>query len=127
MRLKKNFIIPFLIFAWSCKTNHPSLDIKNSVFVSDFSTFDLYYYKIKGFSLVGGVSIHFKEEGAFDFEFQCSNDVYSGTYKITNDTIFITNSNIPLPNKFLIKNKNKIYGELYSDSIKHYFFSFVRN
>ena len=119
-------LIAATLFLWSCHANEVNPNFKTGAYASSFDKFELYYYKLQGCKLVGGTSMDFKEDGSFDFHFNCTKDTYHGRYEMKNDTITLSDVNLSLPEKFIIDNGKRIMGQRESKGVKYvYIYKFI--
>lgn len=124
--MKSNtLIIIICLTVIRCKQENKEINLVNTRFVADFSQFDIAFYKLQDYDLPLNTALNFKENGQFEFEFMCTKDIYKGHYEVNDDIISISEIAIPIPNRFILKNKKEIYGEYRKDSVK-YFYSFVK-
>lgn len=119
-------LISATLFLWSCHANDVNPNFKTGAYNSSFDKFELYYYKLQGCKLVEGTSMDFKEDGSFDFHFNCTKGTYHGRYEMKNDTIILSDVNLSLPEKFIIDNGKRIMGQRESDGVKYiYIYKFI--
>jgi hypothetical protein len=120
-------LIAIILFLWSCHANEVNPNFKTGAYDSSFDKFELYYYKLQGCKLVGGTSMDFKEDGSFDFHYNCTKGTYHGRYEVRNDTIILSDSNLALPKTFIIDNGKRIMGQRESEGVKFiYIYKFIQ-
>ncbi len=105
----------------SCRPNEIETNFKTGTYDASFDKFDAYYYKLQGSKLMGGTSMEFREDGTFNFHFNCTKGTYHGHYAIKNDTILLSDANFSLPQKFIIDKEDRIVGELESGEVSYIF------
>jgi hypothetical protein len=126
MKINILFVLIVPLLLCGCKVNNNTVvNLKNTTYVSSFTKYEIYYYKLRGYKLVGGVSISFKEDGFFDFNFDCTKGSYHGRYEVKNDTICLFDSNLPLPDKFIVENEKKISGQEKTKDVT-YMYKFIK-
>jgi hypothetical protein len=110
----------FLPFLWSCHANDDvDARFKTGAYVSSLDKFESYYYKLQGCKFMGGTSMDFKQDGSFDFHFNCTKGTYHGRYEVRNDTIILSDANLALPEKFIIDNGKRIVGQTERGGVKY--------
>jgi hypothetical protein len=123
--MKKSKISIMLMTAtlclWSCRPNDVDASFQTGAYDASFDKLELYYYKSQGCKLMAGTSMDFKEDGTFDFHFNCTKGTYHGRYEVRNDTILLFDVNLGLPPKFIIDNGKRIMGEIEREGVKHIF------